>query len=279
VLDGYIAEKYAGILTEEDVGNLFDSLVKKLANNRSEAARRCGLTGKATYDWERTAYVKLATKKKVLEASLEEDFIETVEYLLGRSSDRSVDLLRAALSMLHADAIEADSRAGFEPVFQKFERIRARYQGFIKDNIRDEVEDMTHALRNRALELGVATAEKSVDELSPRELIDGLQILGHIYLESPQEAQTFAERNLGLPKQALEPMMQTFRDLCTLKRLRATVVDEFPERAKKLVFLTELNDVWKESLQTISPKLPIVIEQNHIHPVKGGALVENTTTA
>lgn len=279
MLDGYIAEKYAGILTEEDVGNLFDSLVKKLANNRSEAARRCGLTGKATYDWERTAYVKLATKKKVLKASLEEDFIETVEYLLGRSSDRSVDLLRAVLSMLYADAIEADSRAGFEPVFQKFEGTRARYQGIIKDNVRDEVEDMTHALRNRALELGVAMAERTVDELSPRELIDGLQILGHIYLESPQEAQAFAERNLGLPKQALEPMMQTFRDISTLKQLRATAVDEFPERAKKLLFLAELNDVWKESLQGVSPKWPIVIEQNHTHPVRGGVLVENTTTA
>jgi hypothetical protein len=277
-LDGYLAEKYAGILTEEDVGNLFDSLVKKLVNNRSEAARRCGLTGKATYDWERATYVKLATKKKVLEASLEEDFIETVDYLLGRNSDRSVDLLRAVLSMLYADAIEAVSRAGFEPVFQKFERIRARYQGFIRDNVRDEVEDMIHALRNRASELGVAAAEKSVDELSPRELIDGLQILGHIYLESPQEAEAFAERDLGLPKQALEPMMQTFRDLCTLKRLRATAVDEFPELAKNLVFLTESN-VWKESLPAISPKLPTMIEQNHTHLAKGGARIENTTTA
>lgn len=225
----YIADKYAGMLTEEDVANLFNLLVAKLDNNRSEAARRCGLTGKATYDWGEAAYVKLGTKKKVLNASLEATFLETIEYLLGRSSYRSLDLLRTILSTLYADAIEAPSKEDFEATLNRFEKVHIRYQGTIKDGIQDEVTDMSSFLRKKALDLGVSLRTKTINEFSAEELVDAIQIVGHLYIENPPEAELFAVRDLGLPTDVLKPVLQTFRNLCFTRQMQTSAMTEIPK--------------------------------------------------
>ena len=150
LLSNYITDKYAGMLTEEDVALLFNLLAKEVGDNRSEAARECGLTGKATYDWENAAYVKLGTKKKVLEASLKGNFLGTVEYLLSRSTDSSQDLLRTILATLYSNALESLSPEDFKSAYTKFEQIRTRHIGMIRDEIQVEVTDMAIALREKA---------------------------------------------------------------------------------------------------------------------------------
>jgi hypothetical protein len=229
-LNSYITDKYAGMLTEDDVANLFDVLVKKLSGNRSEAARRCGLTGKATYDWEGAAYVKLGTKKKVLEASLREIFLETVEYLVGRSTNRTLDLLRTILSTLYANALEATSRNEFKNAFAKFETIRVGHQGMIKDGIRDEAADMTSLLRKKASELGVPLEERTMNEFSGEEMINAIQLIGHVYVENPMEAETFAEKDLGLPSDVLKPIIQTFKSLCFTREMQTTAMADMHKR-------------------------------------------------
>lgn len=237
----YILEKYAGMLTEEDVANLFDFLVKKLGNNRSQAARRCGLTGKATYDWEGAAYVKLGTKRKVLNASLEVTFLQTIEYLLGRSAYRSLDLLRTILSTLYADAIEAMSKEEFQSSLNRFETIKIRYQGMIKDGIQDEATDMSSLLRKKALDLGVPLRTKSINELSAEELVNAIQIVGHLYLENPSEAELFAVRDLGLPTDAVKPVIQTFRNLCFARKVQTSAITEIPKLERQpIIRLTKL---------------------------------------
>lgn len=225
-MNTYVTDKYAGMLTEEDVGNLFNLLVVKLGNNRSEAARRCGLTGKATYDWEKAAYVKLGTKKKVLNTALTETFLETIEYLLDRSADRSLDLLRTILSSLYANAIEAESRDNFEAALMGFEAVQMKYQGMIKDGIRNEVAEMLSLLRRRTLDFGLPARARNLNELSSEEIVDAIRIVGHLYIENPTEAELFAERDLGLPTKALKPVIQTFKDLCIAKRVQTTGIAE-----------------------------------------------------
>ena len=234
-LSTYITDKYAGMLTEEDVANLFDLLVQKLGNNRSEAARRCGLTGKATYDWEDTAYVKLGTKKKVLNAALGETFLETIEYLLGRSTSRNLDLLRTILSTLYADAIEAQSREDFEVALNRFEKIHIRYQGTIRDGIQDEVTDMSSFLRKKALDLGMPLRTKTISEFSSEELVDAIQLVGHLYTENPSEAELFAVRDLELPTDVLKPVMQTFRNLCFTRQIQTSAMTEIHKGEQKPV--------------------------------------------
>jgi hypothetical protein len=274
-LTTYIADKYAGMLTEEDVANLFNLLVAKLDNNRSEAARRCGLTGKATYDWEEAAYVKLGTKKKVLNTALTETFLETIEYLLGRSAGRSLDLLRTILSTLYANAIEAGSQNDFESALTKFEMIHMRYQGMIRDGIHDEVTDMLPHLRKRALDFGLPLRTKSLNELSAEELVDAIQIVGHLYIENPTEAELFAERDLGLPTGALKPVIQTFRDLCTARRVQTTAIAETPKETQRTA-AAGATLLWTIGFERPSPIQPAVAIPQPGKLVEEGLLHEIT---
>ena len=182
----YIVERYAGILTKEDITQLFNALTSNLHGNRSEAARQCGLTGKATYDWEKAHYVKLTTKRKVLETCLRLDFLGTVEYLLKRSSERTIDVLRAILSTIHAEAIETNSKEQFITLLDKFNILRTQYRGLINDRIMDEAADMLWMLRQKAQELEVPVPPKSIEDISAKELLEVLPLIGDMYLKNPQ---------------------------------------------------------------------------------------------
>ncbi len=208
----YIAERYAGILTKEDVDQLFNTLTSRLHGNRSEAARQCGLTGKATYDWEKARYVKLTTKRKVLETCLRIDFLSTVEYLLKRSSERTVDVLRTILSTIYNEAIETDSKEQIILLLDKFNVLRIQYRGLINDKIMDEVADMLWMLRQKAQELAVSVPPKSIEDISAKELLDVLPLLGEMYLKNPQGAPAIA-RTLDLPPQSIEKLWPTFEKL------------------------------------------------------------------
>lgn len=208
----YIAERYAEILTKEDVGQLFNVLTQKLHGNRSEAARQCGLTGKATYDWEKARYVKLTTKRKVLETCLRIDFLDTVEYLLKRSSERTTDVLRTILSTIYNEAIETNSKEQIIVLLDKFNTLRTQYRGLINDRIMDEVADMLWMLRQKAQELEVPVLPKSIEDISAKELLEVLPLLGDMYLQNPQRFPAIA-KTLNLPPQSIEMLFPTFAKL------------------------------------------------------------------
>lgn len=208
----YITERYAGILTKEDVCQLFNALTSKLHGNRSEAARQCGLTGKATYDWEKARYVKLTTKRKVLETCLRIDFLGTIEYLLKRSSERTVDVLRTILSSIYNEAIETNSKEQIVILLDKFKALRTQYRGLINDRIMDEVADMLWMLRQKAQELEVPVPPKSIEDISAKELLEVLPLISDMYLKNPQGAPAIA-KTLNLPPQSIEMLLPTFEKL------------------------------------------------------------------
>ena len=221
----YIAEKYAGLLTEEDVSVLFSRLSKEFRDNRSEAARQCGLTGKATYDWENAAYVKLGTKRKVLDASLKKNFLNTMEYLLSKSNDRNLDLLQIILSTLYANALEAPSSENFKEAFARFETIRMNNLGKIRDGIQIQVTDMTEILKDKAVELGIPVAPKAIDEFSAEEILNTIKLVGHVYSENPIQAETLALRDIGLPSNAVKPIVETFHNLCLTRKIQTSTTE------------------------------------------------------
>jgi hypothetical protein len=264
-LNTYIGEKYAVVMTKEDVGNLFNALVKKLGNH-SEAARRCGLTGKATYDWKEVDYVKLRTKRKVLEACLTDDFLETIEYLLNRNNERTTDVLRTVLSTVYADAVETESKEEFENFFDKFLALKLRYRGLVRDTIEDEVSDMENLLRERSQRLGVSLREKSIGDLSAKELLDDLDMIGHFYLENPVEAESLARNNLALPEDALKSIFQTFRELCHMRDMKAAIVEAANPSLERYKYI-----VTNESANYLK-NMEISLGER-----KGGVAVENIT--
>ena len=216
MLVSYITQKYAGILTKEDVLQLFQKMTEKLSGNRSEAVRRCGLTGKATYDWEKTKYVKLETKQKVLEACLGTDFLTATEYLLDRSNDRTVDILRSFLSKIYMEAIETESKDQFKILLEKYDVSRKKHRGLIKDQIEDEVADMSWLMRQKASELDLPVPEKTIEEISLKEWLEVFPVIVDSYVKDPREAHLMAE-TLGLPKKSIEIVWPSLEKLKSVK--------------------------------------------------------------
>jgi len=220
-LSDYIVGKYAGILTKEDAAQLFNTLTEKLEGNRSEAARQCDLTGKATYDWEKADYVKLDTRRKVLEACLRIDFLGTLEYLLNRNSERAIDIVRTILSTIYAEAIETKSREQFGALLDKFDTLKIKYRGLIRDQIEEEVADMMWLLSKKALEHGIPLRERLIKDLSAQELLEAIRLVGDLYSENPSEAQRFAIEDLSLPTETLDTILPVFKELSYMKEVKA----------------------------------------------------------
>jgi len=217
-MSSYIAERYAGILTKEDTVQLFEMLTEKVQGNKSKAARLCDLTGKTTYDWVKAKYVKLATRQKVLAASLNIDFLYTVDYLVKRSNDRATDILRTLLGAIFDQAVLTESAEVFGDALARFLELRRQYGGLIRDQIEDEFSDMMDTLREKGSQLSVQVPEETIDELTARELLDAIPTIGQAYAIDPQKARTLA-RTMNLPEGLIQILESTF------ERIRPSFVD------------------------------------------------------
>ena len=213
MLSEYLTEKYAGILSEEDVNLLFKTLIKVLGNNRSRAARECGVTDKATYDWETANYIKLGTKRKVLRASLTHNYLSAIEFLLQKSKDRNLDLLETIFSTLYADGLEANTKEEFNDKLRRFEEIRSRNIGLIQDGLQREVLEMSMALKTKAEQFGIAPKPATIKDYSGEEILNLISMIGNLYSENPIQAEIAAEKDFRLPITIMKPIITTFKTL------------------------------------------------------------------
>jgi len=149
-----IAEKYADLLTMEDVVRLFKLLEKKVGN-KVDAAKMCGLERKTTYGWDTTKEIRLRTKKKVLTALIENLTEETLDFITERSVDTSADVLRTYLSALYERAMdEREDTLNFLRLASRFEETKQKYAGMIVDRLEVEVGNMSTLFPEKARELG-----------------------------------------------------------------------------------------------------------------------------
>jgi hypothetical protein len=202
------------MLTKSDLKTIFDKILEKSNGNRTKAARSCGLTTKATYDWEKAGFIKLETKQKVLQTWLELNFIETIEYLFNRSVERTGDLLHTNLSTMYTNAIEATGKESFTGPFNHFLQFKTRHRGLIRDQVEFEIADMTAFLEEKAMELGIELPERPIEDMSTSELLANVEIIGKYYGKNPLTAENFALGELSLPKVAVKPIIQTFETVC-----------------------------------------------------------------
>ena len=150
-----IVERYASILSPQDVRQLFNRLEENVGS-RLEAAKLCGLERKTVYDWEKTGDIKLRTKKKVLTALVENLVDETLEFMTGRSFETSVDILRIYLSALYETAVSEEiSKTAFQQLVSKFEEAKKQYPGLIIGHLEPEIENMLRSLSEKAAALEI----------------------------------------------------------------------------------------------------------------------------
>jgi len=153
-MSSLIAEKYANLLTQNDVVWLFE-LLEKVVGNKVEAAKICGLERKTTYGWEITQEIRLGTKKKVLAALIENLPEETLDFMTEKSVQASVDILRTYLFSLYEKAMAQKDSTNFLRLASKFEQKKDKYSGLIVDHLEIEIGNMSELFPEKAGELGV----------------------------------------------------------------------------------------------------------------------------
>jgi len=153
-MSSIIAEKYANLLTMEDVVRLF-KLLEEIVGNKVKAAKLCGIERKTAYGWDATKEIRLRTKKKVLSALIENLTEETLAFITERSVETSVDILRTYISAIYEKAMDERINApNFLRLASKFEEIKQNYAGLIVDRLEIEVGNMSALIPERASELG-----------------------------------------------------------------------------------------------------------------------------
>src|SRR2546426_55645 len=118
--------KYATLLNQRDVIELFRLLGKKLGSHKA-AALACGLTRTTPYDWYNVKDLKSDTKVKLLNTLIEKLPEETLAYLTSLSVDNASDILLVYLSAMYESSINTTERESFIKKLTQFDEIRYKY--------------------------------------------------------------------------------------------------------------------------------------------------------
>lgn len=207
----YLAEKHAHLLSKDDVLELFRDLEEAYKGNLSEACRKCKIQRKTKYDWIRTRSLKLSTKKKVLKALIEIKPERTLDFLLKRSKETTLELLSINLSNVYAKAmVEGVSRRSFIDAIKKFEEIKNEYVGLIWE-LEEELGDMRYHIRERASILNVPLPRESVELIKPSHMLEMIPAV--VDAISRHGFQTFSKlsADLKVPEKLVQAMSEAIR--------------------------------------------------------------------
>lgn len=185
----YLADKYAHLLSKDDLLELF-SILERKCGSTSEACRKCGIQRKTRYDWEGTASVRLSTSRKVLRAFIGNMPDETMAFLLSRSKEIAVELLSLNLSSSYSHAMEKGiTRRRFNNAVRRFEELRSEHAGLAWE-LGEEIGDMIYHLRERASILNVPLPTESMEVIRPQSVLEMIpaviDALGRQGFQSPQ---------------------------------------------------------------------------------------------
>ena len=207
----YLAERYAHLLSKEDALELFQDLVKAYQENLSEACRKCGIQRKTVYDWIKARSLRLSTKKKVLKAIIKTKPERTLDFLLTRSKETTVEILSIYLSNVYAKAMaEGISPQSFIDAIKKVEKIKNKHVGLIWE-LEEELGDISYHIRERAANLNVALPAESVDMIKPSHMLEMVPAV--VDAISRRGYRSFSElaTALEVPKRLVQVMSEAIR--------------------------------------------------------------------
>jgi hypothetical protein len=211
-MSSLIAEKYANLLTLENVVWLFE-LLEKVTGNKADAAKICGLERKTTYDWEVTKEIRLNTKKKVLAALIENLPEETLDFMTEKSIQASVDILRTYLFALYEKAMAERNLTDFLRLASKFEEKRDKYAGLIADYLEVEVGNMLELFPEKASELGVTFQPSPLRTVRLSEFSKYLpHVIRTISMLDPDTPKVEIAKIFSLPLEFVETLSAALRE-------------------------------------------------------------------
>ena len=193
-----LLKKYAGYVDTEGIRTLFGKLQKHLGDNRTAAAEECGITTKAVYDWEKQKEgVKLSTKIKILEKTIDELPVETFRYLTQNLYDSSSETLMSCLTTLYEQSFDAKDEKEYLTHVNEFENVSGEFAGLIYKNRDLEVNHMFSKLLTYAKSQNYHwTTHQTVlyDSKMVKQMIPQI-ISSWVYYGLPISAEELAARN------------------------------------------------------------------------------------
>lgn len=191
----YIAQQYAKLLDEEDILRLFGQL-EGILRNKKDAAEKCRLTRKAINDWKGLKQgMKVTTKEKVLEQSLEYSPVETMEYLTRKLVDSSSNVLVTYLMTLYEMAVRTKDKSQFLELANRFEQASERYKALINKKNERQIDDLTVILRKHSKIIGSTWTGSSLNSSEGR-----LHSEPRSIIESKPELSAYSQTLGEIPK-------------------------------------------------------------------------------
>jgi len=141
-----IVDSYAHLLTKDDAFSLFQKLIDA-HGSREQASQACGLERKTTYNWSKTEEMKVETKKKILSAFFDLFTEDAFDFITEKSVENSVDIIYLLLSSIYGQVVIDDaSHEEISSLLTKFDEVKIKYEGVIRQYLEEEIGDMEASL-------------------------------------------------------------------------------------------------------------------------------------
>jgi hypothetical protein len=146
----YLLNRFSENLTKYDVKNLFETL-RKEKGSLLAATKEIAIERKTVYDWDsNNSEVRLATKRKVLSASLDDDFAKTLSYLMEKSLLDYSEICERYNTLLFEELMTCDRKPQFEDVLAIFEKTLRHNRTLISGEYEERVIMMIDEINRKA---------------------------------------------------------------------------------------------------------------------------------
>ena len=219
MLEDY-AEKYANMLTGLDVSKLFEHL--KNITNRSEAARICDLERRTTFYWAGNKEIKLQTKKQVLQALLEKDYLFTLKYLCEKSLDISNETVDLYLKSIYENAMNPDINVeDFRNLVNTFFESRVKYAPLISATINDVIFELSRNLEEQASVFNISIPNMPLSVMNGEEVVEKLPfVIKMLPNQISENSFEDLEKQLKLPLDFIKFASDIRTEICSIQPLK-----------------------------------------------------------
>jgi len=143
----YLVEKMSEVLSKGDILELFKEL-EKVHGSVSKVCQLAGIERKTFYHWSKAREIKKETRVKIIRLALQSMPLKTLEFLIDKSLNLSIELLSTLFQFLFEKAVSNPESTSVK-YYNAFRRIYKKYDVSLIDPIRSEVHRLLKILERR----------------------------------------------------------------------------------------------------------------------------------
>jgi DNA-binding XRE family transcriptional regulator len=205
----YLVNRFSENLSKYDVRNLFESL-KENKGSLAAATKEIDIERKTVYDWEsNSSEVKLATKKKMLSACLNDDLIKTVAYLMEKSMLDYSDVAERYSNVIFERIMATEKKSELQDLVHLFENNLKNNKVLIQGANEEKIQAMVEMVNHKAKEFELSQIATDLSLISTDKLANKFLLLIDIFSEKKLRKQDIAGA-LNLPTAFVDKACEVF---------------------------------------------------------------------